>query len=221
MKYNKASRERGGGYSLHEWESAEWSVFSSNLDTDSIWDDLSSLLKSVVVSLDELGESVLSGDEDLLSSWELELGSPESLLSVVNILWVGSHGKEDLTNVNSCGLAKSLTEGTSHTLLEPICTSAGKHLVDTNHMPWMDSGSHVEVLLTNIDGHVLVASNTSGLKSFGGDLLLLVANHMDAGGESVMSGLLLSDVIDSKFGVWHTTIESGFWIWFILLVPIA
>ena len=58
---------------VHEWKVAKWSVLGSDLDGDTIWDDLSFLLESVVVRLDELGETEFSGDEDLLSSWELEL----------------------------------------------------------------------------------------------------------------------------------------------------
>ena len=183
-------------------------MLGSNLDRDTIWDDLLLLLESVEVGLDEFGESEFSGDEDLLSTWELELGSSESLLGVLDVVWVASEGQEDLTDVDSCGLAKSLTEGTSHTLLESICSSARKHFVDSNDMPWMDSASHVEVLLTAVDSHVLVASNSGSLKSLRGDLLLLVANQVDAGRESVELGLLLTDVVHSKFGVWHTTVES-------------
>ena len=138
-----------------------------------------------------------------------------------DILDITSARKKDLTNGDSCRLAKSFTEGTSHTLLESICSSAGKHFVDTNHMPWVNSSSHVEVFLSDIDSHILVASNTSGLKSFRSDLFLFVAYKMDTGWESVMLCLLLSYVIDSKLGVWYTTIESGFWIWFILLISVA
>ena len=102
----------------------EWAVGSLDLNTDTVWNDLALLLESVVVRLDQLGESELSGDEDLLSTWELELGSSERLFGVVDIFWVTSNGKKDLTNGFSCGLAKSFTEGTSHTLLESICSSA-------------------------------------------------------------------------------------------------
>ena len=93
---------------------------------------------------------------------------------------LNSNGQEDLSDSDSCTLTETFTEGTSHSLLESICTSTGKHLVDSNNMPWVDSDSHVEVLSTDIGGHVLVASNSGGLESFRGDLLLFVANQMDA-----------------------------------------
>ena len=196
-------------------------MVGDNLNANTVSDDLTLLLESVVIGLDDLGEAELSGDEDLLSSWELELGSSEGLLSVRNVLVGASDGQENLTNGDSCGLAKSLTEGTSHTLLESIGTSAGEHLVDSNDVPWVNSDSHVEVLSSDIGLHVLVAGNSGSLKSLRSDLLLLVANQMDAGWESIPLGLLLSDIVDSQLGVWHTSVESGLWIWLVLLVPVA
>ena len=196
-------------------------MLGSDLDANAVWDDGSLLLESVVVRLDELGESELSGDEDLLSAWELELGSSEGLFGVFDVFGWASEGKEDLTDVDSCRLTKSLTEGTSHTLLESICSSARKHFVDSNDVPWVDSASHVEGLLTAVDGHVLVAGNSCSLKSLRGDLLLLVANQMDASWEFIELSLLLTNVVHSKLGVWDTTVESRLWIWLILLVPVA
>ena len=40
-------------------------------------------------------ETVFTGDENLLSSWELELGSTESLLSVSDVVDLCSDGDED------------------------------------------------------------------------------------------------------------------------------
>merc|ERR1712083_344645 len=124
-------------------------------------------LESVVVGLKMWSETEFSGKEDLLSTWELDL------------FIAGSARHKNLTDCYSCGFTESLTEDTSHTLLESICTSAGKHFVNSNHMPWVDSDSHVEILFTTVDSHVLVTGNSGGFKSFGGDLLLLVANKMD------------------------------------------
>ena len=126
-----------------------------------------------------------------------------------------------MSNGDSCGFAQSFTESTSHTLLESICTSTREHLVDSNNMPWVDSDSHVEVFSTGVGGHVLVASNSSGLESLRGDLLLFVTDQMDASGEFFKLGSFISDVINSQFRVWYTSIESRFWIWFVLTVTIA
>ena len=126
-------------------------MFRSDFDGNTVRDDLSFLLESVEVSLDDLGETVLSGDEDLLSAWELELGSSEGLFGVFNMFKVASEGHQDLSDGDSCRLTKSFTEGTSHTLLESICSSARKHFVDSNHMPWVNSDSHMEIFFTGVD----------------------------------------------------------------------
>ena len=153
----------------------------NDLDGNSISDDLTLLVESVVVRLNELGETELSGDENLLSTGELELSSSEGLLGVGNVLGGNSDGHEDLSNVDSCGFTESLSEGTSHTLLKSIGSSTRKHLVNSNNVPGVDSHSHVEVLSSALVLHVLVASNSGCLESLRGDLLLLVTNHMDAG----------------------------------------
>merc|ERR1712194_833450 len=78
--------------------------------------------ESVVIGLDELGETELSGDEDLLSTWELHLGSSEGLSGALDVFGGGSDGHENLTDVYSCRFTETFTEGTSHTLLESIGT---------------------------------------------------------------------------------------------------
>jgi len=83
------------------------------------------------------------------------------------------------------------------------------------------SGSHVETFSSDVDLHVLVASNTGSFESLRGDLLLLVADQMDARWELVESGLLFTDIVNSELGVGHTTVESGFRVWLVLLVPVA
>ena len=123
-------------------------MLSYELDTNTITNDLVLLLEFVVIRLQKSGETELSGEEDLLSAWELELCSSKGFSGLWNITWLNSHGHENLTNVYSCGLAKGFTESTSHTLLESICTSTRKHLVNSNNMPWMDSDSHMEIFFS-------------------------------------------------------------------------
>ena len=53
----------------------------------------------------------------------------------------------------------------THTGLESISTGAGKHLVDADHMPWVDSNADVERFLTALGSHVLVGGNTGGFES--------------------------------------------------------
>ena len=83
-----------------------------------------------------------------------------------NVTGGSSDGHDDGTNVHTSRLTVWLTVGLSHTLLKSIGSSAGKHLVDSDNVPWVNSGSHVESVLTGLVLHVLVASNTSGFKSF-------------------------------------------------------
>ena len=85
----------------------------------------------------------------------------------------------------------------------------------------MDSDSHVETFSTDSSLHVFVTGDSRGLEGFGGNLLLFEANQMDATCELVELGSLFTDIIDSNFWVWDTSIESRFWIWFIFLVPHA
>ena len=196
-------------------------MLGDDLAANTIGLDLTLLLKSVVVSLNQLGEAELSRDEDLLTAWEFELGTSEGLSGEARFLGLGSNGEEDSSDVDTSRLAESLTEGTSHTLLESIGTCTIKHLVDSNDVPWVHSDSEMETFSTNVDNHVLVGSNTGGLKSFRSDLLLLVANQVSASWEEGMIGLLLTAIVHSDLRVWHTSIEARLWIGLVLLVPVA
>lgn len=196
-------------------------MVADDLDVGTIRDDLTLILKSVELLSGELGEAELSGDSNLLSAGELEHGSSQSLLGVLKVRHGGSDRDDDVTNVDSGGLAIGLSEGTSHTLLESISSSAGKHLVDSDNVPGVLSGSHVETFLSAFVGHVLVAGNTGSLESLGGDLLLLAGNQVNAVGEFVELGLLFADVEHSDLGVGDTTAVSGLGVGLTLLVSIA
>ena len=87
--------------SSEAWESRERSVISNNFYVEAIWDDLSFLLESVEIGFNKVGESVLSGDEDLLSTWELEFGSSQGFLGLWNVLLVASDGHEYLSDGDS------------------------------------------------------------------------------------------------------------------------
>ena len=204
-----------------EAESGEGTVFVDDLAVDTIVLDLTVLEEAVVIRLDVLGETELTGDEDLLTTGELHLRTTESLLSIGNLLVSGSDGKENLTNGDTSRLTKGLTEGTSHTLLESISTSAREHLVDADNVPRVDSDSEMEVLSTDVDEHVLVGSNTGSLEGLRGNLLLLVANHMDAAGELLVHSSLLTAIVHSNLGIGDTTVETRLRIGLVLLVPVA
>jgi hypothetical protein len=106
------------------------------------------------------GEAEFTRDEHLLTAGELETGSVHGLLGVLKVRWLGSEGHKHLIDGDTGGLDVGLTEGTSHTLLESIGTSAGQHLVDADGVPWMGSHSQVETVLGGVHNHVFVGSDT-------------------------------------------------------------
>jgi hypothetical protein len=199
----------------------EGSVLSEGLHAHAISLDLALRLQLVEVGHNVLGETVFTGDKNLLAAGELELGSSEGLASVVDVGWLGSDGDQDGADVDTGRLAKSLSVSVSHTGLESIGTSARKHLVDANNVPWVDSNSNVESQFTSVHLHVLVGSNTGSLKSLGGDLFLLVRNEMDAAGELVPLGLLVASVVDTDLRVGHTTVEARLGVGLVFLVSVA
>ena len=183
-------------------------MFPEGLDVDAITLDLTSSLHALEVGVNVLGETVFTGDEDLLTAGELELGTTEGLASVLDVLTLGADGDEDGTDVDTGRLTESLAVSVTHTGLESISTGAREHLVDADDVPRVDSDSDMETFLTSVVLHVLVSSNTGGLESFRSDLLLLVGNHMDASGEHAPVSLLLATVVHSDLGVRHTTVEA-------------
>jgi hypothetical protein len=60
----------------------------------------------------------------------------------------GADGQEDLANVHTGDETLGLTEGTTHTGLKTIGTSARQHLVDTDDVEGVDTDAQVETFLT-------------------------------------------------------------------------
>ena len=44
---------------------------------------------------------------------------------------------------------------------------------------------------------------------------------MNAGWKFVNAGFLPTQVEDADFGVWNTTVEAGFGVWFVLAIAVA
>lgn len=61
--------------------------------------------------------------------------------------------------------------------------------------------------------NVLVGTDTGGFKSFGGKLFVFVRNHVDAEREFIDVGALATEIEDTDFGVWNTTVEAGLGVW--------
>jgi hypothetical protein len=188
---------------------------------DTLWDQSASSLVFQVVLLGELSEAPVLADVDLLSTWELELGSSEGLDGNGSLVLSSSDRHKNLTNINSSGNHGWLTEGSSHTSLESIGTSTRKHLVNSDDVVWVSSNSQVEEILTGDLDHVLIASNTSSLKCLGSDLLVFIGNKVNSGWELIAGSSLVTDIVDTKLGVWDTSAVSRLWVWLVLAVAIA
>lgn len=60
---------------------------------------------------------------------------------------------------------------------------------------------------------LLVGANASGFESLGAQLLILVGDEVDTQWELVDVRALAAEIEDADLGVWHTTVEAGFWVW--------
>ena len=194
---------------------------SESLHADTVTLDLALLLELDEGRVDVLGEAVFTGDKDLLTAGELELGSSEGLAGVLNILGLCSDGDQDGADADTSRFTEGLAVGVTHTGLKSISTGAREHLVDADDVPRVHSDSDMETFLTSVHLHVLVSSDTGGLESFRGDLLLLVGDHMDASWERVPLGPLPATVVHSDLGIRHTTVEAGLGVGLVLLVSIT
>jgi hypothetical protein len=114
-----------------------------------------------------------------------------------------------------------LTEGSSHTSLEPIGTGTGQHFIDTGNVPRVHTASHMEGIFTCLFGHVLVGGDTGCFQGVGGNLFFLPRDHMDGLREFIANGFLTADVIGTDFGLGNTSVITRFGIWFVFSVTIA
>ena len=133
-------------------------------DHDAVTDKTSFGSERNVLLLVERGEAPLLGDNDELPAREFELATSVCFFDVVFMSFCGTGRDHNLSDLDTGGEALRLAERTTHTGLEPISTGARKHLVDTEHVVWVDSDSAVEVFFAEGTGKVLVAANTSSLE---------------------------------------------------------
>lgn len=94
------------------------------------------------------GEAPVLGDDDLLAAGELVHGAAESLDGGSTVGVTGADGQENLADVHTGNETLGLTEGTTHTGLQTIGTSARQHLVDTDDVEGVDTDTQVETFLT-------------------------------------------------------------------------
>lgn len=103
----------------------------------------------------------------------------------------------------------------------PISTGAGKHLVDTDNVPWVHSHTHVEGILGSHLGNVFVAANATSFEGLAGQLLSLQRDKVHAEGELICGSLLTTKIKDTDLGVWHTTAITGLGVRPVLAIPVA
>jgi len=133
------------------------------LNADSIWHQSAIGSHRLVLLPFPLREAPLATDVNLLTTGELELGSPESLDNLILVYILGADRQDDLSNVNACHGSQRLAIGPTHSSLEPIGPSAGQHLVDADDMEGVQANSHVESILAGELDQVLVGTDTAGL----------------------------------------------------------
>jgi hypothetical protein len=190
-------------------ETRERTTGGEPADMDTRGDDATHLLILDVLLLGELGETPVVGDVNLLAAGELHLSATKSLHGNMLLLLATADGHEHGADLDTSSRANRLTEGATHTSLETIGSSAGKHLVDTDDVEGMDTHTEMEKILTSHLDHVLVAGNTSSLESLRRDLLNLVGNHVHRARESLGGGPLVAHVVDADLGIGHTTTVAG------------
>ena len=116
-------------------------------------------------------------------------------------LVVGPDRDENLANLDSGSGAVSLSEGASHSGLEPISSGTGQHFVDPQHVEGVNPDPDVESILAAVLDKVLVAADPRRLESLRGELLQLVRHKMDREGELINTSPLPSQVKDPDLGV--------------------
>ena len=200
---------------------SEWSLGVVLLGVDTLGVQAAVLLQLEVFLLSESGESPLLTDNDLLSTWELKLGTSKGLDGLVYGTLLASQRHQNLTNTDTGTDTQRLSVGSSHSCLESISSSTRKHFVDTENVERLAPNSQVESFLTRVHGHVLVAGNTSGFESFTTDLLILPTDKMDACWKDFRRILLHTHIIDTDLGVWHTTAVPRLRVWLVLDLPVA
>merc|ERR1719171_2170148 len=88
-------------------------------------------------------------------------------------------------------------------------------------MEWVRPNAHVKEVLPRICNHVLVRRDTCCFQGLAVDLLALVRDKVDRGGELVAGDLLLPDLVDADLRVRHTAAEARLRVGLVLLVAVA
>lgn len=136
----------GLGEALHVL--LDQTVATQELDVGTVLLELALLAELDVLLTTDGGEAPVLGDNDLLATRELVGGAAHGLNGGGAVGVTGADGQEDLADVHTGDNTVGLTEGTTHTGLETIGTSARQHLVDTDDVEGVGADTQVETFLT-------------------------------------------------------------------------
>merc|ERR1719460_1855788 len=202
-------------------QARERPVAAQPLHVHTLRDQAALGLGLLVVLRLEAREAEVLRHVDLLAARDLALRTAQGLASGVALVGTGADRQEDLADVHTGDRAVGLPEGTAHTGLETICTSARQHLVDTHDVERVRANAEVERILPGQADHALVRRNTRSLKGLTGHLLVLARDHMDAQGELIHVVLLLPAIEDTDLRVRHTAAEPRLRVRLVLAVAVA
>jgi len=191
------------------------------LDADTVGGQVERLAHVVVDFAGPASETPFARHEQLLTARELEFGSPEGLDDVGLMLVFATHAHHRLANVHASHQSLGLAESSSHSGLKPIGSGARQHFVDADDVEGMDAETHVESILAHEFHHVLVRTDTGGFQGLGGELFILIRDHVDAERELINARLLATQVVDTNLRIGDTPAKPGLGVGFVLAVPIA
>merc|ERR1719380_526430 len=202
-------------------EARERAVAAQPLHVHALRDQATLGLVLLVVLLLEGREAVVVRHVDLLAARDLALRAAQSLAGSLALVLTGADRQEDLADVHTGDRAVGLAEGTTHTGLQTICTSARQHLVDTNNVERVRANAEVERFLACQTDHALVRRNARSLEGLAGHLLVLVRHHVHSQGELVHVVLLLAAVEDADLRVRDAAAEPRLRVRLVLAVAVA
>merc|ERR1711860_28465 len=199
----------------------EWPVIGEVLNADAVGRQEKGLAHSIVLLSWPASETPFARHEQLLTTRELELRSSEGLDDVGLVLVLTTNAQHSLSNVDASDQSLGLSKSSSHSGLEPISSGARQHLVDTNDVEGVDTDAHVEGVFAHHLDHVLVGADTSRFEGLGGELFMLVGDHVDAQGKFIDASPLTTQVVNTNLGIRDTPAETRLGVRFVLAVPIA
>jgi len=110
----------GGSEKVSSLTGLNRAVGAQELYVDTLVNKAALLLVLKIVLTGELSEAPVTGDDNLLTSRELELGTTECLLSRCGVSISAADGHEHLANGDTSAKAKRLSESATHTSLQSI-----------------------------------------------------------------------------------------------------